>query len=398
MGKVITTEEFNTRVLDYLEHGSKRFDSIEGLLKTHGNRIAAIEAMRERITPVGGFGKDDSKRPFSFAAVIRGMAAGGLDNPEAWKGAEREREAGLAARARALSTGVDASGGYLVGEEHLSDFIPLLVAKTVVMESGATSLTGLTGSPVTLTKQTGGATAQWQGEAGNITDSDQALGEVNLTPHMATAMTQMSRRLVAMSNPSAEAMVRNDLLGAMSRLIDLAALRGSGVANQPLGVANTPGIGTITAVGSPTIEDFQDALYKLELANAPMESLGIVCHPRTFHTLRKLRGDGGGGAGTGPFLLQPDPTKPTAFTLGGFPIRTTTALPINLGGGGTESVAYFAAWSELLVAMWGGLLIEATKEGGNAFATHSLYVKTVAEVDVATRHPEAFVELSGITA
>ena len=378
-----------------LEDGAKRFAALEGNLETANNRLKELEQSRERLA--GSWSKDDSKRPFSISAVIRGMSMGGLDAAGAWKGAEREREAGIAARERALSVGTDSAGGYVVPEEYMAELIELLRSKVVATQAGATQLTGLSGSPVKMPKLTGAVTAQWQnGENTSITASDQTFGEVSMTPKMATALTKMSRRLVALSNPSVEAIVRADLVASIARLVDLAAFRGSGSSGQPTGIAQTASINTITSVGAIAIEDIYDALYKLEEDNSPMNRVALVCHPRTWNQLRKLRA-GGSTTGDGAFLIQPDPTVAARGTILGYPVYTSTQIPITLGGG-TDTVAYFADFSELLIGQWGTMVIEATESGGDAFQYHQLWVKAVMELDVAVRHPESFVELSGITA
>lgn len=380
------------RLAELLEKGTGRIEAID-------SRLRRLEASRDRLVGLGAGrqGGDQEKRPFSYTGVIRAMANGGLENEKAWKGIERERQIGLAGQARALATDSDPAGGYVVPPQYVAELIPELLSKTVVLESGATQMTGLDSSPVSIPRLEGGATAAWTSENGTISDSDQNFGQVTLAPHQATGMTKMSRRVVAMSNPSIEAIVRNDLSGAVSRLLDLAALRGTGAAGAPMGIASTPGIGGTSWGGAPTIEDLYAALYALEAADAPMESLGWVMNPRTMNTLRLLRSDGGGGAGTGPFMLQPDPTKGVAGTLLGYPVRTTTAVPITLGGGGNTSECYFAAWSELIWALFGGIVIEATKEGGTAFADHQVWVKIVAETDFAVRHAASFYVGTGIT-
>lgn len=392
------SDPMNEKLAEYLESGKKRFAEIEGELKTQGNRLREVEELRERVAGLG-WSKDDSKRPFSISAVVRGMAAGGLDAAGAWKGAEREREAGVAARERALSQGTDSAGGYIVPEEAMTEVIDLLRSKLVVAQAGATQLNGLSGAPVTMPKLATAATAQWQnGENTSITASDQVLGQLSMSPRLCSAMTKMSRRLVALSNPSVEAIVRNDLLSQMARLIDLAALRGTGSSGQPTGISQTAGIGTETSVGVPVVDDIYAALYKCELANAPMGRGALICHPRTWDSIRKQRA-GGSTTTDGAYLIQPDPTQAARGSILGFPVLTTTQLPINLGAGTNESVAYFSTdWAELILANWGTMTIEATDSGGDAFQYHQVWIKATMETDIGIRHPASFVELSGITA
>jgi hypothetical protein len=48
-----------------------------------------------------------------------------------------------------------------------------------------------------------------------------------------------------------------------------------------------------------------------------------------------------------------------------------------------------ADWSQLLVGQWGGLEL-AADGGGSNFATGSVSVRAIMDIDFAVRHPEAF--------
>lgn len=372
---------------EFLEKGSKRFDAIEGMLKTHAAQIRAIEGIRERLPGVNG-NKGDR---FRFSAVIRGMVNGGLDCAAAWVGAEHEREVGMETRKRALLQGTDSAGGYVVPNEYIAQIIPELVAATVVLESGATQMTGLDGTPVEIPRLASGATAEWGVENTTITDSDQTLEQITLSPHMARAMTYMSRRVVAMSNPSIEAMVRADLIGVIARALDIAALRGTGAASQPTGISNL-GVTVTSLAGTPTIDALYDTLYRLEADDVPEDKIGWVMNPREWNTLRQLKD------ANNQYYVQPDVTGKAKGFLFGFPIRTTTAIPINLGAGNNESEIYLGAWSELIWAMFGNMVVEATTEGGDTFAKHQVGVKVVTECDFNVRHTESFEVLDQVQA
>ena len=374
---------------DLLKKGGGRMDAIE-------ERLKQVEAVRERL--LGSFdGKgDQEKRSFSFGGMLRGMANGGLDNEAAWKGFERERQIGLDARARAMSQGTDSAGGYAVPPQYIAELIPELVAKTVVLAAGATPLTGI-GSPVEIPKMASGATAAFiNGENTAITPNDPTLGTVNLSPKMAAAITEMSRRLVMLSNPSAEAMVRSDLTGAMARLLDLAALTGDGLSGAPTGILNTITPTALTAV--PDFDDLNDLLYALEAADADEGKIAWVMNPRTMNSIRKVRSDSGAGAGTGDYILQRDPSSPSKKTLLGHPVFTTTQLPINLGVGTNESQLVLGNFADLIWALFGGLVVETSTEGGDLFRKHQMGVKIVAEVDFGIRHDESFVAYDEVLA
>ena len=204
---------------------------------------------------------DKETRRYSVLRAIRAM----VDRD--WKGAGFEREvhesickrAGVGEAAnggfyvpyevqkRDLTAGTAANGGYLVATDLMAaNFIDLLRNRAVVGQLGATMLTGLQGN-VSIPKQTAAATAYWlTNEATAITESQQTLAQLALTPKNVGAYTEISRQLMMQSTPSADAMVMGDLAKVLALAIDAAALEGPGTGGAPTGISATSGIGAVT--------------------------------------------------------------------------------------------------------------------------------------------------------
>jgi HK97 family phage major capsid protein len=108
---------------------------------------------------------------FSLFKAIRGIV---LND---WNDASYERDV-IYSHRRDLMTTPDSAGGYLVPSREIPELIEMLQAQTVVVQAGATVLQDLKGSPVTIPKQTAGATAYWVGEGSAITASDLTFGQV----------------------------------------------------------------------------------------------------------------------------------------------------------------------------------------------------------------------------
>lgn len=357
---------------------------IKSSLGRHGQRLKTLEDKMKSRRAVSLPGVDEEKNKFSFRRAIIAIAR--RDPSLAPFEMDVMKEA---SKRRDLSTTVDSAGGFIVPVEIVSELIELLRSKTVVLESGATQMTGLTGSPVKIPKQTGGSTGFWVGENQVITSSQVALGEVELSPHEAAALTKMSNRLLTLSSPSAEAIVRDDMMKVLARLLDLAALRGTGTLNQPLGIVNTAGINTVTSIGTPTVDDLYDMLFELEQDNADLGTIGFVFHPRTWNSLRKEKDS------EGRYILMTDRQDPLKGTLIGLPFRQTTQIPITLSG--NESEIFLANWADLLWGMWGGMEILASQETSDAFEKNQTWVRIITEVDFAVRHEESFVLGTGVT-
>jgi len=310
---------------------------------------------------------------------------------------------------KAMGYESDTLGGYLVPAQAMPELIEYLRAEPVCMKLGASIIPNLQGSPVLFPKQTGGATVYWVGENVNVVPSDLAFGQVQLTPKKAMALALVSNSLIRMALPDAEKVIINDLGLQLALAVDIAALRGSGAANQPLGIANTPGISTysIDPVGGNgatlTNLDFKDEMeYQLAAANAQRGKLGFAFHPVVKKNLKKLKipqyqGDAGvqpvvaflaALAESGPGYMS---DQAVADALG-YPFETTTQIPTNLSKGTANNCTeiYFGNWQELLIGQWAGLRIMISDVAGTAFASDQTWLRIIIEVDMALRHNQSF--------
>jgi HK97 family phage major capsid protein len=314
-----------------------------------------------------------------------------------WKNAGLEAEVfRQTAQSRTMSTTDDAAGGYLVPAQAMPEFIEMLRAESVVIRMGARVLPDLVGAPVTFVKQTGGATAYWVGEGTAPTASDLATGQVKMTPKKIMALTYVNNELIRRANPGAEILIRQDFVQQLALGIDYAALRGIGSENQPLGIANTPGINSvILGSGSGALPDWvhpwPDMEYELSLDNALRGKLGYVFHPAIRRTLKKLRNPYYSGDTGGEYPIIPVTDKIIADILG-YPFEMTTQIPVTLTVGESSNCTeiYFGNWAELLIGQWTGFEVMASREAGTAFTTDQTWVRILAEVDFAIRHVESF--------
>jgi HK97 family phage major capsid protein len=371
---------FNGEVNDAVRGISRRVEHLESQSKTR--KWASLP------------GAEDSG--FSFFKAIKAIKSGD------WSEAKVEREVFDQTRKKALGTADDVAGGYLVPAQAMPDLIEMLLADSVVIESGARVINDLMGSPVTFPKQTGGATVYWVGDNAAITASEPTFGQVIMRPRKAAALVQLSNSLLNQSNPSAEAIIREDLARGLSLAVDLAALRGSGSENEPLGIANVPGINTVTlGTGAGAVlsnlDLFEDMAYELAVDDALRGKLGYIFHPAIRRAMRKLKiTHFSGDPGQEPLLpaviwAAMTGDKAIADALG-YGFKMTTQIPVNLVAGGSTNCTevYFGNWEDLLIGMWGGMTILASNVAGTAFATDQTWIRVILNVDVAVRHEESF--------
>jgi len=353
------------------------------VVQTNATKITTIEdRIKERSVSLPGV--NDGKEQFSFCKAIWAIRSGD------WQNAGFEKEVFDQTRTKALSQGTTTAGGFLVPAEIITEMVEMLRSKIVLNALGATVMDGLSGAPVEIPTQTGAATGFWVAENAAITASDQAFGQISMTPHGAAAMTKLSNRLLQLSNPAAEAIVRKDLVEVLARLIELAAIRGSGVGAEPTGIANTVGIGTVAigVDGGPiTLDLIYDLALQVEQADVDLTNPGFIMHPKLWNIIRKLKDTQNRN------LLEPDAElAPMKGTLVGYPYATSTQIPTNLtkGVGTALTELYFGNFSDLVIGMWGGMELDATSQAGTAFESHQTWVKIFQDVDIAVRHAASF--------
>lgn len=320
-----------------------------------------------------------------------------------WKDAGFEREVFVATSkgekdgvVKTMSTEVDSAGGYVVPIQVLGDFIELLRANLISKQLGCTYIDGLVGSPVEIPGQAGGATPIWLGEdnASGLTASDLSLKQQQLEPHMCGAIVKVTNRLLRMSNPSIENMIRQDVAFAIAELIDKAVFKGTGSDAQPLGLYNITGIPTVDLTSLTKKVQIWNALYdlegKVEEANALRGKLGYAFHPRAKRFLQQARYGAAGEDGFGGHVASPVSNSHLASFIG-YPFATSTNLSITTSTSPDEMEIVFGNWAEMIVGVWQGLSIMASQEASTAFVTNQTWVRFVQEVDCMVRHKESFV-------
>lgn len=292
---------------------------------------------------------------------------------------------------RDLVVGTATAGGNLVATDLLGgSFIELLRNSMILPQLGARMITDLNGN-LAIPRQTGAATAYWVGENAAPTESQQTVDQVALSPKTVGAFTDIGRQLMMQSSIDVEAMVRGDLATVIALAIDLAGIHGSGSSNQPRGVVNTSGIGSValgTNGGAIDIDDMIDLETAVAVSNAALGSLGYATNAKIVGQLKKLVST------TGAYLWTNSAGGGRSGTPGeinGYPVARSNQVKADLTKGtanGTCSAVVFGNWADLIIGMWGGLdLLVDPYTGGTA---GTVRVSVLQSVDVAVRHPASF--------
>lgn len=299
---------------------------------------------------------------------------------------------------KALSEGTDSAGGYLVPVEHSNKLVEMLRARTAVRAAGATVIP-MTSDTLQIPSQTGGATAYWVAENAQITASDQTWGQVQLQARKLAALTKLSSELFEDSDPGVEALVMADLARVLALEEDLKYLRGDGTGNTPTGLENITGVNVDTTTlgangGVPSFDNLADMLYALDADNVPAGGRAWIVHPRTVNTLRQIKDSDNK-------YLWADPGAPgDPPTLWGYPVYTTTSVPINETQGTSNdcSTITLGCWPEFVIGQRKALELRASDAAGNAFEYDQVFIRAIMRVDCNVRHAASFEVLKGVRA
>jgi HK97 family phage major capsid protein len=360
--------------------------------------IGAVKPIQNGTGDIGLNPKE--ARSYSFLKVINAMA-----NPtdrRAQEAARFERECSEAAATRYgktpqgflvpndvlkrdLLVGTATAGGHTVQTDVLGNsFIDVLRNKLILNTLGVTMLTDLVGQ-IAIPRQTSAATAYWVAENAAITESQQAFDQVTMSPKTVGAFTDVSRKLILQSSIDVENFVRNDLAAVLALAIDSAGISGTGSSNQPRGVTNTAGIGSVaggTNGANVTWQNLVDLEAAVGTANADVGKLAYL-------TNAKQRGRFKSITKTSPattFLWDGGEAPVNGYACG-----ISNQVPGNLVKGSSGAVCsaiLFGNWADLIIGMWGGLDLIVDPFTGSTAGT--VRVVALQDADIGVRQAGSF--------
>jgi HK97 family phage major capsid protein len=288
-----------------------------------------------------------------------------------------------------LATTTTAAGGATV-QTTLYPLIELLRNRMMVRNMGGSVFSGLQGN-VAFPRQTAAATLYWTGEvpASDVTETEATFDQAVLTPKTAQATTAYSRQLLAQASIDIESFVRNDLVRINALGLDLAAINGSGSANQPRGILNQTGIGSVVG-GTNGLAPAWSHIVGLEsavaIANADLGELGYLTNTSVRGKLKQIQ-----KATYLDFIWKDAPGGNGIGEMNGYKAGASNQVPANLTKGtssGVCSAIIFGNWSELLIGEWGVLELitdpYAQKKKGNIEVTSFIMA------DINVRHAVSF--------
>ena len=270
---------------------------------------------------------------------------------------------------------VTGTAGQIVPTDYRADqFIEPFRNNLLARSLGVRVLSGLGGN-VSIPKFGTGNTTGWVAENAALPTGGMTFGSVTLAPKHAGGVTEMSRQLLQQTSPAVEQLVRDDLSYLLAQAIDSAIIMGGGT-NEPDGVLSTAGIQTasLATLDWPSIV-------------AMVIKMGLV-NVRTGTWLMDPKSQG-------KLLSMVDlDGKPANILSGGkmaeFSAYASLQVPEKAGTPNKGRVV-LGDWSQVLLGVWSEIDLLVNPFAESAYNKGNVLVRAMSTVDVAVRHPEAFV-------
>jgi len=352
-------------------------------IKRRYSMLEAIRSQLEKGDIHGGFERELSQEMRKRNREPERTDHGGIILPSA----EVLRDAGCITEEQYHTRTINATtGAALISTDLLvAEFVPGLVAKTVLNRAGATHLDNLVGN-IAIPKG-GSVDAAWIAtDGGDAVADTPSMSQVTATPHTVGGYIDLTRKFVMQTSIAADRLCTMLLQDAVSRAIDKAGFDGSGLSGEPTGLANIQGVTSVSGItpGAPTKANLVDFWKALETANVGADAARWIMSPSVYgdlsqrldiHPVKNVAGtENVGGVSSGKYLVQDGKCE-------GYPV-----LKSNLSG---AKLAWFGNWCDLLICTWGAgteILVDKytlSKSGGTR-------IVAMQAVDIACRYPQAF--------
>jgi len=305
----------------------------------------------------------EAKRSFSIVKFVREASEGrlsGLEAEVAEMGRKEYERLGLSQKGFALPSAAlrasagqnyttNADGGY-AKVTAAPRYIDGLKDKMVLAGLGATVLGDLVGTVPLV--GVGQMTAAWYAEGATASVSKATFSSVSLTPHRNAVIGAFSKDLLRQTSLDVENIIWNRILEAHARLLESAAIAGTGSNGQPTGILNTTGIGSVAigANGGPiTWAKVVELETKVNAENGNRGKLAYLTNAKVIGDLKTIER----AQGNGRYLLDGDYSR-----INGYPIDWTNLVPSNLTKGTAASkcsAMIFGNFEDLYIGHWGGV-------------------------------------------
>lgn len=337
---------------EYLRIVKRVHELIQELESLNGTGLTGTEQKEMR----------DISNRFSFGKFIREVANNGrltgVELEVSQMGAKEAAESGVEKRGFVIPTavlynrafagqsaGVGASGGFTIGTEMM--YQDALKKRLILVNAGVRYIDNLSGN-IELVEGSN-IESGWVDENEEGGDSKKTFTKKTVSPKRCFVNVPISKMLTATSSIELENTIVDDILSGHVRLIENAALNGSGE-KEPLGLLNMEGIATVSLGengGAPTFKSIVDLESEIASEDADVDSMAYLVNPKVRGMLKTTL-----KAASVPGYIWSEDGQ-----MNGYRALSTTFLPSNLEKGTSTgcSPIILGDWSSLWLMQWGGL-------------------------------------------
>ncbi len=378
---------------DLTDDERSRFDALDGEVRALNNRLSDAEKLAEfeRLEASGEavngeYSRD--MRSYSLAKAVRESQGDRLTGLEAEMHDELSRDraevrgvmvpvevllGGMETRVLKTTTPGAGPGSKLIATD-LASMTDRRRAALRLESLGVTILRGLTGN-LDLPRMAESGTAHWIAEHEDATRSDPKFSKVSMGPKTVAAEYEVSRRMLLQSSTALEPVLRADLAYLLAQGLDRAAIRGGGT-NEPTGVLETPGIGTVTggALDSDIAAEMIAALETDDVTG----TTAFLTNPAVMKAARKTKDADGR-------------IIPVSEIFHGERVETSTQVPGDIGTGSDKNALIYGEWASLYLGYWSGVDLLMNPYAESVASKGGALLHAFLDCDVVVRHPEGFV-------
>jgi HK97 family phage major capsid protein len=323
----------------------------------------SLEAYTKQFVP-------EEQQELNLGKIIKGYLTGN------WRGAELER--------KAAGEGSTGAGGVFIPELVSARVIDLARNVARVFQAGAQTIP-MENATLRVPRLTQDATGGWYSENQDILSADGTFDGVTFTAHKLAVILAIDNELLE-DAPSAAATLEMSIAKAAALALDLAALKGTGVAPQPAGLLNQADVYVHGSVGAVT--DYSEIASQAAVVRGyNFEPNAFLWNAKTQSTFRKLQDT------LHQPLRQPVTVPDTDFV--------TNQL--------ANGEMYIGQWDQLAMGLRAGLQIETSREASymdstqspaqltSAFSRDQTIFRLRIRCDWQALHGHAFAISTGIT-
>lgn len=196
---------------------------------------------------------------------------------------------------RDLNVATSSAGGALASHQELAAVSSAIRPQLLLERLGATRVEVSGNASVSFPRFSGGP-GSWLSEGESSVSNNTTIASVTATPKAAASRLALTRKVRNGAREDIEAAVLRELSESVAATIEGGFFTGTGTNNQPLGLINATGIGSVTfAAASPSYAELVAMVETYADADGDLAAVQFILHPSDLADLLKREISANGG-------------------------------------------------------------------------------------------------------